>query len=230
MKIIIDKQKVSRRARLANVASLGGMLVLLGSVLLPLVRPETAALGIPMMFAGMLVAMVGIYFANRWIKKPRPEDRLDATLKTLNDSYQLFHYPDLPCDHVLLTPNGVVVLETVNLDGRFSYREGRWKEKMTLSRALRWIVEEHLGNPARSALAEAADLQRRFAERLPGGVDIPVKAVVVFTHPGAQVELVDEPGAPVVKVEKLKKVVVEKGKRLSPEAYEGVQAVLENGT
>lgn len=215
---------------MANVASLGGMLILLGSVVLPLFRPQSAVFATPMMFAGMLIAMVGIYFANRWIKKPRPEDRLDAALKTLNDSYQLFHYPDLPCDHVLLTPNGVVVLETVNLDGRFSYREGRWKEKMTLSRALRWIVEEHLGNPARSALAEAADLQGRFAERLPDGANIPVKAVVVFTHPAAQVEISDEPGAPVVKVEKLKKAVVEKGKPLSPEAYEGVQAVLENKT
>jgi hypothetical protein len=229
MKVIIDRQKVSRRARLANVVSLGGMLILLGSVVLPLFRPQTATLATPMMFAGMLIAMVGIYYANRWIKKPRPEDRLDAALKTLNDSYQLFHYPDLPCDHVLLTPNGVVVLETVNLDGRFSYREGRWKEKMTLSRALRWIVEEHLGNQP-GQLAEAADLQGRFAERLPDEANIMVKAVVVFTHPAAQVEIIEEPGAPVVKVEKLKKLVVEKGKRLAPEVYEGAQAVLENKT
>ena len=95
--------------------------------------------------------MVGIYYANRWVRKPRPEDRLEKVLKGLGDGYVLFHYPHLPADHILLSPAGVTVLETVNLDGAYSYLDGKWKESMTIGRALRYIVEEHLGDPTRAA-------------------------------------------------------------------------------
>jgi hypothetical protein len=227
MKIIIDRQKVTRRARAANIASLAGMLTLLGSAVLPLFRPQLGAISTLMMVVGLLVAMVGIYFANRWVKKPRPEDRLDAALKSLSDGYRLYHYPRLPCDHILLAPTGVVILETVNLDGQFSLKDGRWKERMTLGRALRWVVEEHLGNPSRSALSSAAYIQGRLAEAIPGGVDIPVKSVVVFTHPGARLEVEGEQTVPVCKVDRLKKVVVDKGKKLTGEVYEQVCAMLE---
>lgn len=214
---------------MANVLSLGGMLTLLGSIVLPLFRPQAAILATPMMLGGMLIAMVGIYYANRWVRKPRPEDRLDAALKGLSDSHELYHYSRLPCDHLLLTPGGVVVLETVNLAGQFSYLDGRWKEKMTLGRALRWVVEEHLGNPVKAALSGEAYIQRQLAESLPGGAALPVRSVVVFTHPAAQVEVDGHPPVPVVKVEKLKKVVTEKGKRLAPEIYAVVSERLAGG-
>ena len=230
MKSIINHQKVSSRAMAANVASISGLFILLGSVVLPLFRPQFAGLTTYMMVAGLLIAMVGIYYANRWVKKPRPEDSLDHALKGLSDGYHLYHYPSLPCDHILLTPGGVVVLETVNLDGQFSYKDGRWKEKMTLGRALRWVVEEHLGNPVQSALAGAAFLQGRLAENIPGGADIPIKPAVVFAHPAARVEVEGPPPIVVCKVEKLKKQVSEKGKRLPGEIFEQVSGYLEEKT
>ena len=74
--------------------------------------------------------MSGIYFANRWVRKPRPEDSLAEALRTLGDGYNLYNYTCLPGKHVLLMPNGVMVFETINLAGDFSYLNGRWKEKM----------------------------------------------------------------------------------------------------
>ena len=140
MKVIIDRQKISRRQRLANVASIGGLLILLASVVLPLINAAFTNYATILMVIGLAVAMLGVFYANRWVKKPRPEDRLDETLKSLHDTYRLYHYPALQCDHVLLTPGGVVVFETINLEGKFTYKDGRWKEKITLGRALRYLV------------------------------------------------------------------------------------------
>ena len=41
--------------------------------------------------------MVGIYFANRWVRKPRPEESLDKALKSFDDHYRIYHYPYRPC-------------------------------------------------------------------------------------------------------------------------------------
>ena len=125
MKTYIDRKKVGTRAELSNLASIGGLVLLLASVLLPLFLPKAANFSFVLMVAGLGTAMVGIYYANRWVRKPRPEERLDKALKGLADSYHLFHYPPLPPDHLLLTPNGVVILETISLAGSFSYKDGQ---------------------------------------------------------------------------------------------------------
>ena len=227
MKILIDQVKVQRRRRLSNIASVGGLLLLLASVVLPLVRLEDyATYSTVLMVLGLAIAMVGIYFANRWVKKPRPEDQLDNALKSLGDFHRLYHYPKLPCDHVLLTPWGVLVLETINLEGEFHYKDGRWKEKMGLGRALRYIVEEHLGNPIKSALASEGYLKGRLNDETPGGRDIPVHSVVVFVHPAAVLD-VESSETPVCKVEKLRRYANLKTGKLSVDLYDRARKFLD---
>ena len=226
MKSIINQPKITRRATLANIASVGGLLALLASVVVPLFRPGYLTFAYILMIAGLGVAMTGIYYANRWVKRPRPETSLDAALKSLSGAHRLYHYPSLPCDHVLLTPNGLVVLETVNLGSQFTYKNGRWREAIGVGRALRYIVEEHLGDPFKSARSAAQFLEEQLSQVHEGKGDVPVKAVVVFTHPAAQIE-VENPPLPACTVDKLKKHMQIQGPRLEQAVYEQVEDFLD---
>jgi hypothetical protein len=181
------------------------------------------------MVLGLGTAMVGIYFANRWVRKPRPEEMLDKALKSLADSYHLYHYPPFPSDHLLLTPSGVVILETVGLAGEFSYKDGRWKEAMTIGRALRFIVEEHLADPIKSAYRTEQFLQDQFNKILGPDVEIPVKPMVVFIHPGVQLD-VENASIPVLRADKLKKQVTIDAPRLDPEIYDRLDAYFQKAT
>lgn len=229
MKLFVDRQKIERRARLSNLASLGGLVLLLGSVLLPLFLPALANIAYVLMIAGIGLAMIGIYFANRWVRKPRPEASLPPALKSFDDKYRLYLYPSLPCDHILLTPAGVVALETTNLAGQFSLREGKWKEAMSLGRALRYIVEEPIRDPVRSAAGLEQELKQLFSKELGPEVAIPVKTVFVFTHPGANLDVKDSP-LPICRVDKLKKHVGMPAAKLDPAVYERVASFLEQKT
>jgi hypothetical protein len=226
MKSIINQRKIARRATLANIASVGGLLALLVSVVVPLFRPGYLTFAYILMVVGLGVAMTGIYFANRWVKRPRPETSLDAALKSLSGAHRLYHYPALPCDHVLLTPNGVVVLETVNLGSRFAYKNGHWREAIGVGRALRYIVEEHLGDPFKSAHSAAQLLEEQLGRVREGKGGVPVRAVVVFTHPAARIE-VENPPLPACTVDKLKKHVQIQGPRLEQGVYEQVAGYLD---
>jgi len=226
MKSIINQRKIARRAMFSNIASVAGLLALLASVVVPLFRPRYLTFAYMLMIAGLGVAMTGIYFANRWVKRPRPETSLDTALKSLSSAHRLYHYPSLPCDHVLLTPNGLVVLETVNLGSRFTYKNGRWREAIGAGRALRYIVEEHLGDPFKSARSAAQFLEEQLSQMLEGKAGVPVKAVVVFTHPAAQID-VENPPLPACTVDKLKKYVQVQGPRLEQGVYEQVEDFLD---
>jgi len=227
MKSVINQRKVARRATLSNIASLGGLMVLLASVVISLFKPEYITYANVLLFVGLGVSMTGIYFANRWVKKPRPETGLDMELKQLSHAHRLYHYPALPSDHVLLTPNGVVVLETVNLASQFTYKDGRWRERFGVGRALRYIVEEHLGDPIQSARGAAEDLERKLGQVVGEGARPPVKAVVVFTHPGA-ILAVEDPPIPVCRLDKLRKQVQLPGPRLEQAVYDQIAVYLDS--
>ncbi len=229
MKVFINRQKVNTRATWSNVASVGGLILLLLSVVLPLFLPSWAGFAYAFMIVGMGTAMIGIYFANRWVRKPRPEESLAKALKSFDDHYRLYHYPSLPCDHILLTPNGVVILEVFNLNGSFSYKQGRWKEAMTIGRALRYIVEEHIGDPVLMAKQLEGELGRRFRGEFGTEVTIPIKSVVTFTHPAVELD-VDESPIPIYKIDKLKKQVALNAPRLTTEQYEKTARFLESLT
>jgi hypothetical protein len=227
MKVVANRARLAQKAQIANFLSISGLVALLAGVILPLIVPSLGQV-IPLIIivAGIIVSMTGIYQANRWVRKPRPEERLSKALKGLDDKYILYHYPSsLHCDHILLTPEGLVVLETVNLAGQVIYKDEHWTERMTMGRALRSVVEERLGDPDRSALSIQRSLAARLSELT--GESIPVKPLIVFTHPAADLTL--DPGGPVpvYMAEKLKKHVPIDGPRLSPESYESIAGFLE---
>jgi hypothetical protein len=58
---------------------------------------------------------------------------------------------------------------------------------------------------------------------------MPVKALMVFTHPAAQLET-EGPSIPACKIEKLRKQAAITSARLAPEIYEKLSSFLEEAT
>jgi hypothetical protein len=229
MKVFIDHQKNNTRAQLSNLASVGGLILLLVSVVISLFFSSWANLAYVFMILGMGVAMVGIYFANRWVRKPRPEESLAKALKSFDDHYYLYHYPRLPCDHLLLTPTGIVILEVYNIAGSFTYRQGRWKEAMTIGRALRYIVEERIGDPIMSTRKMEVNLKELLKREVGTDIAVPIKTIVVFTHPEAELNVKEAP-ITICKIDKLKKQIPIKTPKLNPEVYERLGLFFERTT
>lgn len=198
---------------------------MLSSVALSLWRPEWAALPAIMLFGGGALALVGIYYANRWVKKPRPEDIIDQALKGLSNQHCIYHYV-LPCDHLLLTPNGLIVIETCSLEGKFTYQDGKWCQKITPGRAMRFFVEEKLGDPIQRGQACAELIQERLAGELPQGAKFSVETVVLFTHPFAEVRAVNAP-APVCQPKTLSNRLPKKSAKLARQTYEQIRDSLD---
>lgn len=226
MKQIINREKVKKRALLANTGSIGGLMLLLVSVLLPLFLPGIATISGILMVVGLGIAMIGIYFANRWVKKPRPEDVLAGTMKGLGDDYVLFSYPEGLADHVILTPSDLKVIETVNIGGEISFKNGKWKERMNMGRAMRYIVEEHLGDPVQSVINEAEKIKAKVNSLADLEKTVPVQPIVVFTHPGVLLDVKDT-SVPVTTIKKVRKYLTASSVKLSKQEYDAVFAFLE---
>lgn len=227
MKVVIDQAKLERRGRASHAASLGGLLMILASVALSLWRQDLAIVVVLMLVVGFATSSTGIYFANRWVKKPRPEEILDRALKGLDDRHRIYHYLDKGPEHTLLTPYGVVILETRAGEGLYEYVDGKWHQRITLGRALRFFVEEPLGDP----VTDARNTASRWASALEGklgAAGVPVMPLVVFTHPAAEVHCKNPP-IPVCQPKQLRGEMAKHHRPLPRQVYDQVQALLDSG-
>jgi len=219
--------RLKRNSVIAHFNSVTGLLILLAGVVISLFVQSLASLSLGIMVIGLFLSLIGIYVANRWVKKPRPEDVLDRELKGFTNAYRLYHYPDLPYDHVLLSPFGATIIQTVNLEGEFTYQDGKWHERFNLGRALRYIVEEHLGNPISDSQECMASLAGHLKEAT--GSKVPVDGVVLFIHPGAVIEIHKAP-MPVLTPNKLRSAIDVKAEKLPEEVYEKAKEYLDQKT
>lgn len=223
---IADRPKLKSMATFTNVLAVGGFATLLGSVVLPYFKPEFTLAAYGLMGSGIVLSVVGIYLANRWVRPPRPETSLDAALKKFPDSYRLYHYSGLPCKHILLTPYGIVLFHAFNWDGTFSYKNGHWKEHIKLGRAIRYPLEQHLGDPTKIALTVEQAMQDYLKSLLGEQGDLRLQSMVVFLHPRVKLDI-ENPAIAVSLIEGLKKKIPAKGERMPEALYQQIQTVLD---
>ena len=181
------------------------------------------------LIVGFLLSQVGIFYANRWGRSPRPDELLDASLKGLDSKFTLYHY-ETPADHLLVGPSGVWVLFPRPQKGYISYSNGRWRHRGG-SLYLKLFAQEGLGRPDYEVREEKRRIQEYLSKELQD-TEIPeVRAALVFTNPMIQINIPEDenPPADTVQAAKLKELVRRSGKEksLTPALLQVVNAVFQ---
>lgn len=130
MKIITNERLISRNAKIGVWGQTFGLALLAASLIVTFRSAEYFGLSLLLLAFGFLLSQIGIYFSNRWSKRPRPDEFLDKALKGLDKSYTLYHYRT-PISHLLVGPAGLWVLNTRSIRGSITYQENksRWKHR-----------------------------------------------------------------------------------------------------
>jgi hypothetical protein len=84
MEIIKNDRLINRNSRIGQIASIAGLIVLGGGLFISFTRPEMFSISLIALLVGFGLSQIGIYFANRWGRHPRPDEILDAALKGLD--------------------------------------------------------------------------------------------------------------------------------------------------
>lgn len=191
MKAVTNEKRIARNAKIGTWSSLGGMAVLGIGLYISIQWQEYLALSFVCLLAGIVLANVGLYSANRWVKRPRPDEVLTKALKGFDKRYYLYNYV-LPADHVLLAPSGLFVIVARNHDGPIYYASGRWRHKFNLLRVFGFLGEG-VGNPARDADRNVRKMQKHLVKEMPELGEVPIQPVVVFTNEKAELHVQDPP-------------------------------------
>ena len=225
MKVITNEKLVKRQAAIGKWASLIGMGALLGGLVVSYRWPNQLTVSFGCLIVGFMLASVGTYNMNRWVKEPRADQALTNALKGFDNKHFLYHYT-LPAAHVLLAPSGLFVFTVKGHHGEIRCEGEKWHHKFNWGRLLLFFGQEGLGNPTREVGGEIGRLRRFLDGRLPEA-DVPIEGLIVFTNPRARLELID-PAVPVVSSNKLKAFLRQrKKKRISAEQCKELAEIFE---
>lgn len=202
MRLITNEALYKRNARVALVANLAGMFMLVISVYMLFSQGQDFGLYLLFLTGGMIFTQVGTYF-NRWNK--RPDRQLHQALKSLDDNYTLYNYTS-PASHLLVGPSGLWILLPRQTRGTITYdaQKRRWKAGGVS--LMRRFAQEGIGNPVSEATLEAEVLDRWLSKHLKDE-SVPVSAALVFLDPAADVQ-VGNAAIPTVSGKKLKQLVI----------------------
>ncbi len=229
MNIITNEKLIKRNTRIAQIVGLAGLVAIIASMVLLFTMPEQIGITWGVLLVGFLLSQVGIYFTNRWGRRPRPDEHLTNALKGLGKDYALFHYTT-PTPHLLVGPAGLWVLLPHYQRGTITYERGRWRQRGGgfLLNYMKIFGQEGLGRPDLEVEAETESIQRFLRKLMPDAEIPPVQAALVFTNEAANLVNLDEAPVPTLPAKKLKEFIrkTAKTRPLSTVKVKEIQDVL----
>lgn len=231
MKIETNEKMIRRNARIAQVASLSGLVILIGGMVISFTNQELISISFVALLVGFILSQVGIYFTNRWGRRPRPDELLDKALKGLDSKYAIYHY-NTPVSHLLVGPAGLWVLVTRHQRGTITFSNGRWRQKGGgfLQTYLKFFAQEGIGRPELEIANDVEKIQNYLSKQLSDGDVPPIEAALIFTNDEVDIQIEDEdnPLAPTFYLSKLKNHIrkTAKSKPISLDRVQEIQEAL----
>lgn len=176
---------INRKARIGTILTFVGFGLLIVSLVLSFRFETVTYLSLGSALFGVIITQMGVTLSNKWGKRPRVDEIIDAALKGLDSRYALFHYT-LGSSHVLFTPSTTYTLVPCIQEGEITYTDGKWWQ--TVERRGKKRVKA-LKNIAKDAEYDTHATSKKIM-RLISSESIPkVEPLLVFLHPDAKLNV-----------------------------------------
>jgi hypothetical protein len=243
VQITTNETYVKRRGTIGWVASVVGFLILgLGAyVALQQSQRTDPAVATWIIFVpwitfliGYVLTNVGKHYTTHYGGRPRIDLAIAQSLKGLDSRNHLYSFvPTIPTQHLLVTPNAVVVIDPRPFIGQVIHKGGKWSRPLSLKGLWDRFSDGGLGNPTVEAKRDAAAVEFVLRERLGDDVakSIVVLPIIVCTNPRLDLQL-DDPEVPVVRLADLRGAIrkLREGGRLTSDVQRQITQAFQWGT
>src|SRR5829696_9733115 len=229
MKTIKNENLIKRNAQIGSWTTLAALVVLGLGMYLSFTRPELFTFSLIALVLGFTLTQVGMYMGNKFGRSPRPDEKLDAGLKGLQNEFVMYHYTT-PASHLLVGPAGVWVVMPYHQRGQVEFKKNRWRVSGGgfLQSYMRLFGQEGLGRPDIEIDSEIKSVRKHLSKQLDEAEIPEINALMVFTNDDIEVDGADAP-IPALKLKQVKEFmrIKAKEKKIPAETMNKVKTVLE---
>ena len=212
MKIIKNEKHIKRNGQIGNWLSLGALVVLGIGMYISVERTDLFVYALFALLAGFTMTQIGMYLGNKYSRSPRPDEKLDAGLKGLQNEFAIYHY-STPASHLLAGPAGLWLLFPYHQRGQVTYKKNRWQMSGGgfMQGSMRIFGQEGVGRPDIEIESEMRQLRKMLAKHM-DETEVPeINAMLVFTSDDVEIEAAEAP-IPALKVKQIKDFFRQKAK------------------
>jgi len=229
MKSIKNEKLIKRNATIGNWTSIAALVVLGVGMYISFTRSELFIYSLIALVLGFALTQFGMYMGSRFGRSPRPDEKLDAGFKGLQNEFVMYHYTS-PASHLLVGPAGVWVVMPYNQRGQIEFKKNRWRVRGGgfLQSYLRIFGQEGMGRPDYEIENEIKNLKKYLLKHM-DETEIPeINALMVFTNENVELNAGDSP-IPALKVKQVKEFIRQKAKekKFPAERLNQIKSVLE---
>lgn len=215
MKVYKNERLISRNARIGQYTSIGALLILGAGMYISFQRQDLFLWSVAALVVGFTMTQIGMSYTNRWGRKPRPDEQIDAALKGLPSDLAIYHYMS-PVPHLLVGPAGMWILQAYHQRGKITYARNRWR--LTGGGFMQGYMsifgQEGLGRPEIDVAAETGSLRRYLAKHVEDSQIPEIQSALVFTNDQIEIDAPDAP-IPAMKLKQIKEFFRQKSKERS---------------
>ena len=229
MKIIKNETLIKRNAKIGGWTSIAALVVLGLGMYISFTRPELFIYSLLALLLGFTLTQIGMYLGNKFGRSPRPDEKLDAGLKGLQNEFVMYHYIT-PVSHLLVGPAGVWVIKPYHQRGQVSFTKNRWRMSGGgfLQNYMRIFGQEGLGRPDAEIENDIQSLKKYLSKNMDESEMPEINALMVFTNEDVQIDAEDSPVA-ALKLKQIKEFLRQKAKekKLPAEMINKLKTALE---
>ena len=212
MKIIKNEKLIKRNGQIGQWTSVAALVVLGVGMYVSFKRTDLFVYSIAALLLGFTLTQIGMYMGNRYGRSPRPDEKLDAGLKGLQNEFVIYHYM-APASHLLVGPAGIWILLPFHQKGQVAFKKNRWRNRGGgfLQGYMRIFGQESLGRPEIEMESEVKAVTKYLEKNLEG-IDVPeINTMMVFTSDDVTIDAEDSP-IPALKLKDVKEFFRKKAK------------------
>lgn len=176
---------------------------------------------------GILTLLLSLAFFGKYLMWRSGAIGEEIVLKELSKIVDVRIYNDFKIpgyswniDHIILSKNGLFIIETKNHSGEILIKNNEWIQRVTKNSK---VYENKMGNPVAQARMAAAKLNNFLKER---GFSLPwVSPIVVFADENVKVD-VETQTTPVIKRNQLASFIEKQGQNLDDAQIKSIDAIL----
>jgi hypothetical protein len=229
MKSIKNEKLIKRNATIGNWTSLSALVVLGLGMYISFTRSELFVYSLIALVLGFTLTQVGMYMGSRFGRSPRPDEKLDAGFKGLQNEFVMYHYTT-PVSHLLVGPAGLWIVMPYNQRGQIEFKKNRWRISGGgfLQSYMRIFGQEGIGRPDYEIENETRAIKKYLVKHMDESEIPEINALMVFTNENVEVDAGDSP-VPALKLKQVKEFIRQKAKekKVPVETVNQLKSVLE---
>lgn len=207
MRLVINEKILKRNKLIAQIATFSSLAILAIGLVFAFSKDMTKMLlSYLALVLGFILSQIGIFFTNRYARKPRYDEMFSDILQKLSNEYTFYVF-HRPVPMFILGPCNIWVPLPITAAGKIFYSKGKWRQQGG-NFMMKLFAQEGIGRPEVDVIASVNEIKKYLELKGITKEELPeIKVVLVTLIDGVEIGDIGDAPTPIIELKKFRRYI-----------------------